>query len=114
MFIKQATLSGIGENEKEKEREGEGESGSTVDQLLCLAADDSSVGDSASAASTKQLFATILALMRGLRSQVPCFWSRKAARSPKRRTAHWQSTQLPTDGHATGRHSTVLDVLGRL
>ena len=103
MFIDQATHSGIGENEKEKEKEGEGESGSTVDRLVCLAADDSSVGDSASATSTKQLFATIFALMRGLRSHVPCFWSRKA-RSSKRRTAHWQSTKLPTDGHAAGRH----------
>jgi hypothetical protein len=92
-----------GESEEGKEREGEGESESTVDRLVCLAADDSSADDLASAASTTQLFATIFALMRGLRSHVPGFWSRKA-RSSKRRTAHWQSTQLLTEGHAVGGH----------
>jgi hypothetical protein len=41
--------------------------------------------------------------VRGLRSYVPCYWSRKV-RSSKRRTAHWQLTQLLTDGHAIGRN----------
>ena len=94
-----------GDSEEGKEREGEGGSESTVDRLVCLAADDSSADDSASAASTTQLFVTIFALVRGLRSHVPCCWSRKV-RSSKRRTAHWQSTvtQLPTEGHAVGRY----------
>ena len=92
-----------GEREGGKEREGEGESESTVDRLVCLAADDSSADDSASAASTTQLFVTIFALVRGLRSHVPCCWSRKV-RSSKRRTAQWQSTQLFTDGLAIGRN----------
>jgi hypothetical protein len=71
--------------------------------LVCLAADDSSADDSASAASTTQLFVTIFALVRGLRSSVPLVWSRKV-RSSKRRTAHWQSTQLLPDGLAIGRN----------
>jgi hypothetical protein len=81
----------------------EGESESTVDsdRLVRLAADDSSADDSASAASTTQLLVTIFALVRGLRSYVPCCWSRKV-RSSKRRTAHWQLTQLLTDGLAIG------------
>ena len=86
-----------------QDREGEGESESTVDRLVRLAADDSSADDSASAASTTQLFVTIVALVRGLRSYVRCCWSRKV-RSSKRRTAHWQSTQLLTDGLAIGRN----------
>ncbi len=93
------------QREQKEEREGEGESESTVDRLVCLAADDSFADDSASAASTTQLFVTILALVtslvRGLRSHVPCCWSRKV-RSSKRRTAQWQSTQLFTDGLAIG------------
>ena len=49
--------------EQREEREGKGESESTVDRLVCLAADDrdSSADDSASAASTTQLFVTIFA-----------------------------------------------------
>jgi len=91
------------QREQREEREGEGESESTVDRLVCRAADDSSADDSASAASTTQLFVTIFALVRGLRSHVPCCWSRKV-RSSKRRTAQWQSTQLFTDGLAIGRN----------
>jgi len=91
------------QREQREEREGEGESESTVDRLVCLAADDSSADDAASAASTTQLFVTIFALVRGLRSHVPCCWSRKV-RSSKRRTAQWQSTQLFTDGLAIGRN----------
>jgi hypothetical protein len=117
MFIDQATHSGIGENEKEKEREGEGESGSTVDRLVCLAADDSSVGDSASATSTKQLFATIFALMRGLRSHVPCFGAgRPGAPRGGQHTGSRRSyllTGMQLEGTAGTRDSTVLDVLGR-
>ena len=92
------------QREQREEREGKGESESTVDRLGCLAADDSSADDSASAASTTQLFVTIFALVRGLRSSVPLVWSRKV-RSSKRRTAHWQSTQLLTHGLVIGRHS---------
>ena len=120
MFIDQATHSGIGENEKEKEREGEGESGSTVDRLVCLAADDSSVDDSASAASTKhtQLVATIFALMRGLRSHVPCFGAgRPGAPRGGQHTGSLRSyllTGMQLEGTAGTRDSTVLDVLGHL
>ena len=94
------------QREQREEREGKGESESTVDRLGCLAADDSSASadDSASAASTTQFFVTIFALVRGLRSSVPLVWSRKV-RSSKRRTAHWQSTQLLTHGLVIGRHS---------
>ena len=74
-----------GETEEGKEREREGESESTVDRLVCLAADDSSADDSASAASTTQLFATIFALVRAFRSHVPFYWSRKV-RNSKRST----------------------------
>ena len=76
-----------GESEEGKERKGEGESKSTVDRLVCLAADDSFADDSASAASTTQFFVTIFALVRGLRSYVLCCWSRKAKEA-------WQQAEL--------------------
>ena len=69
------------QREQREQRDGEGESESTVDRLVCLAADDSSADDAASAASTTQLFVTIFALVRGLRSHVPCCWSRKVRSS---------------------------------
>ncbi len=43
------------------------------------------------------------AVVRGLRSDVPCQWSMKV-RGSKRKTAHWQSTQLLTDRLVVGRH----------
>ena len=76
-----------GESEEGKERKGEGESKSSVDRLVCLAADDSFADDSASAASTTQFFVTIFALVRGLRSYVLCCWSRKAKEA-------WQQAEL--------------------
>ena len=107
-----------GESEEGKEREGEGESESTVGRLVCLAADDSSADDSASAASTTQLFVTIFALVRGLRSLCHVVGAgRSGALRGGQYTGSRHSYLLPglQLERTTGtRDSTVLDVLGHL
>jgi hypothetical protein len=109
------------QREQREEREGEGESESTVDRLVCLAADDSSADDSASAASTTQLFVTIFALVRGLRSHVPCCWSMKVRRARDLRGGQhsgsrhsYSLTGLQLEGTTGTRDSTVLDVPGHV
>ncbi len=60
------------QREQREEREGEGESESTVDRLVCLAADDSSADDTASAASTTQLFCDYLCSGAWLKFSCQC------------------------------------------
>jgi hypothetical protein len=108
---------------KDKEREGEGESESTVDRLVCLAADDSSADDSACIGCLDDTaFCHSGYLCSGAWLKILCamlleqegqeLYLRGGQHTGSRHS--YSLTGLQLEGTTGTRDSTVLDVLGHL